>query len=330
MKKFTSEKQQLQKYINNGNVEIRCIDKISPQAIKTGRPIIWSSVFNDCEAMVKQIKYAESKSWDVYQTINPLQIPATNENLKPYKRTAKDTDVSSIKTIFFDFDAVRETGTASTDEHVNDCAAVAIRLDEYLYAEFGWSKPTFALSGNGAHLLYQTHIDVEFAKNLTGLYAGLAKRFNTDTVDFDVSVKNPARIARVIGTINRKSGTRSCLNYSDEVTDGELILKACEKLTPPKPQSTWVKPVGHSEEKAGSYIKNWDIVGTFVRNGLYRAASQDTGKHFVECPWISEHSSSGTTDTVVYEGEWAQFHCSHSHCSNRGIKDVIELFGGNS
>lgn len=53
----------------------------------------------------------------------------------------------------------------------------------------------------------------------------------------------------------------------------------------------------------------------------------DAQRHAVLCPWRSEHTSQGETSTVLFapsEGRtlgW--FHCSHSHCADRTIDDVV-------
>ena len=321
------EKIHLQKLLNSGSIELRCFDSTSDLAKKQKQgKVIRSAIFDDYSALSQAAIFASSQGWDVYNTINPLKITATNGRLKPFQRTARDSDVSEIRTIFFDFDPIRETGTAATPEQVQFAIDEAIRLSEYLDQEGGWSIPVLGWSGNGAHLYYSTQLSAnkETKKSLDGLYAGLAKRFGNDVVGFDVVVRNPARIARTLGTINTKSGTRSKAMFVSEFTEGELITNLADKISPPKKaKPTWVRPA--SEQKAGKFIKNWDIVGAFSQAGLYLQPTQEIGKHFVTCPWQHEHSETGATDTVVFEGEWPQFHCSHNHCADRDIATVIGL-----
>jgi hypothetical protein len=56
-------------------------------------------------------------------------------------------------------------------------------------------------------------------------------------------------------------------------------------------------------------------------------------KHAVLCPWVAEHSDqrpAEASDTVVWEAsneQWPVFHCSHAHCINRSVQDVINLWG---
>ena len=56
------------------------------------------------------------------------------------------------------------------------------------------------------------------------------------------------------------------------------------------------------------------------------------GKHAVECPWDSEHTTGerGDTSTIIFDGSNGRpegFKCQHSHCSHRTAADVLEFFG---
>ena len=160
---------------------------------------------------------------------------------------------------------------------------------------------------------------------MKGFYKALALRFTDDEVDFDVTVKNPARIARTYGTINNKSGTKSACASSEEHTDAAIIIATMDKITPTEVKKTWVKVEGESE--SGGYIKNWDIVSAFASRGLFVRADEEVGKHLVTCPWEAEHTSKGHGEVAIWEGEWPQFNCLHSHCADRDVADVLALFG---
>lgn len=316
------EQKYLRKLLGQGPVELRCIDKLSPQAHdQKSKQLIWSGVFDDYCSMNKSIRFAERMRMDTYTTINPIELEPTNE-IKPFRRTAKDSDVSRINSIFFDFDPVRPTGTASTSEQIGWCTLAAMKLEDFL----GWGVPTRALSGNGTHLVYTTDLPATQGTRdmLTGLYKALETRFGTDEISFGVTVRNPARIARLYGTVNRKSGRRAQCEFSEEFVDPDLILGLAKQITPPKEtKRTWVRPSPSTQQRG--FVKNFDVVGYFNSAGMYRG--EGDGMHFVECPWAHEHSSDLPRDTAVWEGEWPQFHCFHAHCAHRSIKDVIEFFG---
>lgn len=54
-----------------------------------------------------------------------------------------------------------------------------------------------------------------------------------------------------------------------------------------------------------------------------------TGKAFVICPWVDQHSDGDTSGTVLLpphekNGWKGTFHCSHGHCVHRGVGSVYE------
>jgi hypothetical protein len=201
---------------------------------------------------------------------------------------------------------------------------MADELAAFLASE-GWKSPTQGMSGNGAHLRYATNININDKRLLDGLYKGLQLRFSSDEIGFDISVRNPSRIARLLGTTNRKAGRRSSItSISGDFTDGSVILATAKKITPPQQKKTWVKPDRVTNTK---HIKTLDAVSLFGSKGLLLGESYDAGKWFVTCPWAYEHSYTGQTDSVVWQQDFPTFHCSHSHCSGRTMTDVIALWG---
>lgn len=314
------EKKHLLKLLSNGAIELRCIDKHSPMAKKQGRAIIWSGQYDDYEAMKAAILQAEKKGFDTYSTINPTKIPATNLPLEPFKRTTRDADVISIRTLFFDFDPVRDKDTPATDDQIDLAMDQAGACMDFLTNE-GWGVPTIGFSGNGSHLLYHTVLDIEHAGKMAGLYKALQKRFSTDEIEFDVTVKNPARIARVLGTINRKAARRGYCIHSDDSTDGETILATVARLTP-KPKNTWVKPVGHGEQV---YVQGNELFRRVQAAGLI-IKEVENGKYWVKCINEQSHGHTGMTDTVVWhDGRNFTYHCSHNGCSHIDAKALASM-----
>jgi DNA polymerase I len=100
------------------------------------------------------------------------------------------------------------------------------------------------------------------------------------------------------------------------------------------------RPVGRPSKN-----KNWwthyegdlstlDLKTLFEDAGLYgKSVDADEDKHAVECPWSDEHSdpqdaTRGDSSTVIWqpEDDWPGFHCSHSHCSERGLEQALAWF----
>jgi hypothetical protein len=174
---------------------------------------------------------------------------------------------------------------------------------------------------------------------LRTLYTGLAADLSTDAVQFDPTVRNPARIWRLYGSHNRK-GTPTldrphrialasipapwrAVSLQDVARLAAAYAKRRPEAPPPRP--------AQSIEGSGDF-RTLDVVGWFRAHGIYRRAL-GSGKHSVACPWTGEHSSEPgplDTSTVAWEAEpglWPTFHCSHAHCSGRGIRDVMALWG---
>jgi hypothetical protein len=313
-----AERAQLQNILNNGPLEIRANDGEK----------WWSGVFDDYLSLRSELAFALNRGMDVYNTINPVDLRPTNK-LKPRQRSTKDVNIARIKILPFDFDPIREKGQPATEGQIELARETAQRLITFL----GWGDPVQAMSGNGWHLLYEVDMpnDSETAKVLKDLYLALALRFSTGEINFDSVVRNPARIMRTYGTVNQKSGRKTycMLPESRSAVTSEAVCELAKKLTPKKPTRTWVrKPTPETTGKG--YIKNLDVAGVFIRSGLYLQETTESGKHWVICPWEDEHSQTGPTDTVIWEGKWPQFLCSHDHCSHRTILDVINFMGVSS
>jgi len=262
----------------------------------------------------------------VYTSLNPSNLEATND-LKPFRKAVKDSDIGRICRIPFDLDPERETGTASTDTQLGYAKDRANLLVDIL-TSFGWENPIIGMSGNGYHVQYRCDLPAtdEVKAMLVDLYRGLGVRLSTAEVSFDVTVKNPSRIFRFYGTTNRKSGRRTRCDWPERLTTVPMdrIAAATDTLRPPKP-----KPVPAVKKRAMSKgLRNFDVVSLFQELGMYKR-HLGGGKHAVTCVQVERHSDPdhiSKTDTVIWEGEWPQYHCSHAHCERMTIHDIIDRF----
>ena len=320
------KKLRLLKILESGNVELRCFENNSDLAKKKQQTICWLGVYDDYTALANSINLAEKSGADVYHTINPVGIPASNNSLKPFQRGARDADVLRIKTLFFDFDPVRESGTAATIEQKILARNQAIKLHDYLVDDHGWAECTVGDSGNGYHLYFNVDLPVSYkSKYLDGLYLALEKRFSTDDVSFDVTVRNPARIARCLGTTNRKANRKSHCYYSDGFTDKQKIIDLSELIVPPK-----VKPSHFVRTENQVNIKpNHNIITEIASSGLNVKETPEHGKYWMDCINKSQHSKTGEKDTVIWVNEqgFYTYHCSHDHCSHLTSKDLAVYLG---
>lgn len=101
-------------------------------------------------------------------------------------------------------DAVRPAGVSSTDAELALALERARAVVEYL-TSVGWPAPIQAMSGNGYHLLHRIDLPTDDGGLVKFVLAALAERFSDDAVAIDRAVHNPARIAKVVGTVSRKA-----------------------------------------------------------------------------------------------------------------------------
>jgi len=256
-------------------------------------------------------------------------------------RPLRDENIVRIVRIPFDFDPVRPRGVPSNDAELQAAVQQRNRLVAMLTA-LGWPMPALALSGNGAHAVFRCRITAtpELREILTTLYRGLKADYSTSAVAFDSSVRNPARIWRCYGTLNRK-GTPTTERPHRMATivipprwDG-LDPSLIERLAARFARRQIVRPAPSAAAYrlalgTGDY-RSLNVVEWFTTHGLYKRRI-GPGKHAVMCPWADQHSMPDQpqgTDTVVWEPSakaWPTFFCSHDHCDGRSITDVMTLW----
>jgi hypothetical protein len=298
-----------------------------------------SGLFNDVPAAIKAID-ERCEIGALYCTLNqPGERPVTNAfGAAPLK----NDDMVYIKRIPFDFDPIRPAGVSSTDVELE--AAIEVR-NEIVAAmrSLGWPMPALALSGNGAHAVWRCSVRAEerLNKALQIIYSQIKSQFSDlfthRQVQFDTCVRNPGRILRLYGTVNRK---------------GEHTVERPHRMASIRIPSTWqnvtaqqIKQLAdnwapaHQQEVRqarsdtrvsglGDYT-TLNVVEWFRAKGLYeRPAGMNA--HSVQCPWEGEHSTHGDhADTVIFEnqGSWPGFFCHHAHCTGRNIRDVMNALG---
>jgi hypothetical protein len=302
----------------------------------------WTSgLFNDLNALRMAINDLKGQG-NLYSTINaPLQ--QTAPNVMGVAAALRDQDMAFHTRLPFDFDPVRGSGQPSRDDEL----AVAVKQrDAFVTAmkSLGFPSPALGMSGNGAHALYRCRLPVssESAEMLRAMYKGLQREFSTDQVQFDPTVRNPARILRLYGTVNRKGTATPDTPHrlsSISIPDrwGGVSPRLIEQLanryakqpvtSVPVARSIGAPPGGNGD------FSTLNVEAWFAAYGLYKRALGG-GKHAVTCPWANEHSTADTaygTDTVVWDGGrpalWPTFRCLHAHCDGRGIADVMQLLG---
>lgn len=88
--------------------------------------------------------------------------------------------------------------------------------------------------------------------------------------------------------------------------------------------------VAPKKKRKGDF-KTLDGFQWFTIHGAYLGTAGQEHKHFVVCPWRLNHTegTNNPTEAVLWTepGKWPTFACSHGHCADKTIKDVIKLWG---
>lgn len=305
-----------------------------------------------------EIILAQARLWarsgNLFTTLHRIDPDAllcyiTEQRQADPRKLARTPDavVTRYCRLFFDFDPVRPKGQSSTNAELAEAEVRARGLRDRLLA-LDWPLPLMAMSGNGWHLQYRTAIPntPEWAGILCGLYTGLHAEFSDDAVEFDRSVRNPARLCALYGSVKRKGPNAPdrphrqsrCWIPSDwrqvhprqvaalaEVFARQASQTRLDAAQTPQAARGAVAIVGQ-----GNYAR-LDVVAWFCAHGAY-VGHLDGNKHGVRCPWSAEHSSPSPkngSDTIVFEsdGGWPGFFCHHAHCAGRTIRDVMALWG---
>ena len=292
--------------------------------LPTGR----TGLFDDVQALQSSIKRFENFG-GLYCTLNqPSRSPANRFG----DRAIRDIEMVRIRRIPFDFDPVRRTDKTSTAAQIEAAQRACLNLAAKL-CQLGFPKPLVGFSGNGYHLQYRTDLpaDRDTARLLDIIYVGLAQICSTDKVLFDRTVRNPSRILRLYGTVNRKGGearpTTCWIPDPWLPVSLEALVSLAKRLSIRAPSRE--APVSRSVIRGAGDYRTLDVVAWMSSHGLYEAAIGNR-KHAVRCPWEDEHTTSDAkNDTIVLEadGGWPNFHCHHAHWSHRGIRDVLDLLG---
>jgi hypothetical protein len=295
----------------------------------------WDTTWHaDAEGLLTTAR-SKADAGNLFTSLNHVgtwrQDPLANDDVDRYAR------------ILFDLDPERPAGTASTDDELAEARTRAIGLRRHLSGH-GWPIPAIARSGNGFHLQYRCALPntAETREQLAVIYAGLAKRHGDDVVMFDRSVRNPGRICVLYGSTKRKGEStadrphrKSAISIPfawDQVRAHQIdkLANVYAKEPAPKPRVDRSTAADATIAKGEGLYATLDVVALFEAHGAY---VQQLGGHVhgVRCPWSDEHSTKSPAngaDTVIFEADdsWPGFHCKHSHCADRNIRDLIAIW----
>lgn len=159
--------------------------------------------FDDVEKLLVALPKIESAN-GIYITLNPVDPGLLTRAKNCIKKAVKgqstsDANVERRSWLLIDFDPRRPSGVSSTDAEHSAALEKAQIVKECL-SELRWAEPIVADSGNGAHLLYRINLPVNDGGLVERTLAAIAMEADTDEVEIDRTVHNPARICKLYGT----------------------------------------------------------------------------------------------------------------------------------
>ena len=166
-----------------------------------------SGYFDSVDSCVAELrKLACAKG--IYFTLNPINPALLSRcaNRLAYAEknaTTSDRHVLRRRWLLVDVDFDRPGGVSASDIEKEAAHKKAIEIFDFL-KERGWPQPVAADSGNGFHLLYRVDLPCDDGNLIEQVLYVLANRFGGGGVKIDRSVFNPARIARLYGTLAAK------------------------------------------------------------------------------------------------------------------------------
>jgi len=296
-------------------------------------PIVGSGVFELCIFNNDRPEYvgyyddpskadqyiAERQNYDIYltpQILNPSLVQRGHNTMTRANGRTKDTDVLGYRYLLIDLDPLqkladgrivpRPKGVASTDEE----HGAAITLARHIIADLNLEEENYLLidSGNGAHI----YIPVEAGVQEPAIQAatnGIKTLYETDLVDVDDKVFNPARLMRAPGSMNCKSSIRRPCKY----------LHCPEHIIPvPFEFVAGLKVESTPEPKQNDGV---DLAEKIADQLGYIAKKKGPIYILKECPFCKSTDRGAVVGRVGENGGYF-FKCQHNRCRNKKWADL--------
>lgn len=311
---------------DNGKlVEIRLIG-----SNKTG-----SGYFTDAKTLIDAIKpYTEN--FNIYFTLNPINPACYSREqkdkivLKP-KNTTNDTEVICRDYVLIDLDPIRPSGVCSTKEEATKAYKKGLEVKDFLMNN-GFYEPIMVFSSSGIHLYLRCALinNEENTKLVKRFLQALGMLFTDKYVDCDLSVYNPARISRLIGSFSCKGATndierpqRKCRFLSIPENIKVNQKEYFEKIAKLYPED--LKPTKENNYR----VERFDLQ-SFLQKHNIRVTNVENvagGKKYIleHCPFNENHKGK---DAVIFQRDSGEisFHCFHNSCSNNGWRELRLLY----
>lgn len=300
-----------------------------------GNKAMYSGYFKNADDLMNAFDELRNfADCNIYMTLNSINAACydriqKNRFEKNAKATTSDHDVVGYDWLMIDLDPQRPSGTSSTDEQIEKAKEQGNKIYQFM-RNLGFSKPLFANSGNGVHLLYRIRLknSDENRKLIEMSLKTLNMLFASSKIDVDMKNFNQSRVCKLYGTTAQK-GANSAerphrMSYiignpeSIEVNDIKYLQKLCD-----------LYPKEEKPQKYNNYHpREFDLEEWMNKYGLrYRKSSYADGVKYILdcCPFDSNHKGK---DACIFQSRTGAigFHCFHNSCIDKTWKDVRLLY----
>jgi hypothetical protein len=298
----------------------------------------WSGVingyFDDPHKAADAI--AGLSSWDgVYFTLNEIDGALLSRRCNRLATFGKkdaatvDNNIKRRRWLPIDFDPVRPAGISSTEAEHDAALAHRDLIARYL-SEKGWPEGIRADSGNGGHLIYAVDLPADDGELVKRVLEALAEKFNTDTVNIDTSVHNPARIWKLPGTLACKGDSTAERPHrmAKIISAPAAIVVVTEEQLEQIAARVQPKPKPSAPRKSNSGCN-----GNFDLDAWIREHEPDAGEpepwnggrrwKLKVCPFNSSHTDSAAVFQLASGA--SVFRCQHDSCKENKWAAYREL-----
>lgn len=296
---------------------------------------MYSGYFNDADSLMAAFRelnvQGECNVYITLNSINPACYDRQQKNTfcKNAKITTSDNDIIGYDWLMIDLDPKRPSGTSSTNKQIEKAKEYGNKIYQFM-RNLGFSKPLFANSGNGVHLLYRIRLknSDENRKLIELSLKTLNMLFTSSEIDVDMKNFNQSRVCKLYGTKAQKGANSSDrphrMSYiignpeAIELNDIKYLQKLCD-----------LYPKEEKPQKYNNYHpREFDLEEWLNKYGLrYRKSGYADGTKYILdcCPFDSNHKGK---DACIFHSRTGAigFHCFHNSCADKTWKDVRLLY----
>lgn len=300
-----------------------------------GNKAMYSGYFTNADDLMRAFDELRNfADCNIYMSLNSINTACydriqKNRFEKNAKATTSDHDVVGYDWLMIDLDPQRPSGTSATDEQIGKAKEQGNKIYQFM-RNLGFSKPLFANSGNGVHLLYRIRLknSNENRKLIEMSLKTLNMLFASPEIDVDMKNFNQSRVCKLYGTKAQKGANSSDrphrMSYiignpeTIEVNDIKYLQKLCD-----------LYPKEEKPQKYNNYQpREFDLEEWLNKYGLrYRKSSYADGTKYILdcCPFDSNHKGK---DACIFHSRTGAigFHCFHNSCADKTWRDVRLLF----